>query len=154
MLHKLRGVGSSVSVMNRIRAYIAFLLSFLVTSYEFTEAALEFCVCRFFRIRLPYETIRFCGPILSHRRIVIPGHCDEEKQVKRVILWGTGGTAVVLCVSEFESFLTQLRNRAPHAVIRALKTRTSTITADRKRGFPWLIFTLRREKFDGNEHAD
>ena len=134
--------------MNRARAYLALLLSFFVTRYDFTEAALEVCILTLFRIRLPYEAIRFCDPMLYYRRIVIPGHCDEEDSVKRVILRRTEGMAIVLCVSDLEPFLAQLRNRAPHAVTRALKLRKSTITADRKRGFPWLSLTLRREKFE------
>ena len=137
-----------VGVMNRTRAYLALLLSFLVTRYDFTEAALEVCVCRLIRIRLLYETFRFCDPMLSYRQIVIRGRCEEEKWVKRVILRRTKGMAVVLCVSDLESFLTQLRNRAPHTTIRALKVRRSIITADRKRGFPWLTFTLKREKLN------
>ena len=68
--------------------------------------------------------------------------------MKRVILWRIEGMPVVLCVSDLEPFLARLRNRAPHAVIRALKLRKSTITADRKRGFPWLSFSLKREKLD------
>jgi hypothetical protein len=69
--------------------------------------------------------------------------------VRRVVIWKADGIAVMFRVENFESFLAELRERAPHAEIRALKSRRSTIIVARKAGFPWLIFTLRRKKFDG-----
>jgi hypothetical protein len=142
-------VGSPVNVINRTKPWIAVLLSFIVTRYDFNHAALEVQVCRSFRIRVPYAKIRSCATKLSHRRIVIFGRVKEETSVRRVIIRGVDGMAVVFRVDDFESFLAQLRERAPQAEVWALKSNKSTITAARKAGFPWLNFNLKRENFDG-----
>jgi hypothetical protein len=144
-------VGRTVSVIKTAKAWITVLSSYLVTRYDFTDAALEVRVCRLFRIRLPYGKIRCCCTKLSYQRIVIFGRLQEETCVRRIIVWRTDGVVIgnVFRVDDFKLFLEEIRERAPQAEIRALKSNRATITAARKAGFPWLIFMLRREKFDG-----
>lgn len=117
---KLRGVGRAI-------------VSYCVTGYQFSDDGLDLRLCHVFKLRLPYNDIRYCVTRMSHTQLRVGPLPDEETYIHRVYLWTQKGSCIAVRVDDTASFLESLQSRAPHVEIRRKPTIVHSITLAREK---------------------